>query len=267
MWPERRGAAHARPSLLSPTGLVWRLQRGALLGWAIGLVGFGLVFGALSEQITGMEGEATEWYATFGGDADLLGAYWASMMQMAGMAVAAYVVTLLLRLHHDEAQGTLEPVLGTAVSRLRWLAAYAVNALVGATLLILLFAVAMVITGGLVLGDTASLLRDLVGAALVQLPAIGVLGAAVLALVMLVPRWSVGLSWTLVVSAIFVGPMFGPSLGLPTWLLDLSPFTHVPNAPAVSISPGPVLGLVAACALLAGAGALAMRHRNLALPA
>jgi ABC-2 type transport system permease protein len=267
MLPERRGDARARSSLLSPTGLVWRLQRGVLLGWAIGLIGFGLVFGALSEQITGMEGEATEWYATFGGDADLLGAYWASMMQMAGMAVATYVVTLLLRLHHDEAQGTLEPVLGTAVSRLRWLAAYAVNALVGATLLIVLFAVAMVITGGLVLGHPAALLHDLVGAALVQLPAIGVLGAAALALVMLVPRWSVGLSWVLVVITIVVGPMFGPSLGLPTWLLDLSPFTHVPNAPAVSVSPEPVFGLVAACALLAVAGALAMRHRDLALPA
>ncbi|RYV52803.1 ABC transporter permease [Pengzhenrongella frigida] len=267
MWPERRGAAHARSSLLSPTGLVFRLQRGALLGWGVGLVGFGLVFGALSEQITGTEGEATEWYATFGGDADLLGAYWASMMQMAGMAVAAYVVTLLLRLHHDEAQGTLEPVLGTAVSRVRWLAAYAVNALVGATLLILLFAGAMVVTGGPALGHPASLLRDLVGAALVQLPAIAVLGAAVLALVTLWPRWSVGLSWALVVSAIFLGPMFGPSLGLSTWLLDLSPFTHVPNAPAVAISLAPVLGLLAACALLASAGVVAMRRRNLALPA
>ena len=266
MWPERRGVARARPRLLSPTGLVWRLQRGALLGWAAGLVGFGLVFGALSEQISGIEGQAAEWYATFGGRADLLGAYWASMMQMAGMAVAAYVVTLLLRLHHDEAQGTLEPVLGTAVSRLRWLGAYAVNALVGASLLIVLFAVAMVISGGSVLGDPASLLGDLVGAALVQLPAIGALGGAVLALVMLLPRWSVGLSWALVVSAIFVGPMFGPALGLPTWLLDLSPFTHVPNAPAVSVSPEPMLGLVATCALLAGAGVVAMRHRDLALP-
>ena len=199
MWPERRGAAHASPALLSPAGLVWRLQRGALLGWAVGLLGFGLVFGALSDQIGGLEGAATEWYATFGGDADLLGAYWASMMQIAGMAVAIYVVTLLLRLHHDEAQGTLEPVLGTAVSRLRWLGAYAVNALVGATLLILLFAVAMGITGGQVLGGTAALARDLVGAALVQLPAIGVLGAAVVAVVMLLPRWSVGVSWALVV--------------------------------------------------------------------
>ena len=225
------------------------------------------MFGALSEQLTGMEGDATEWYASFGGEADLLGAYWASMMQMAGMAVAAYVVTLLLRLHHDEAQGTLEPVLGTAVSRLRWLAAYAVNATVGATLLILLFAAAMVLTGGPALGDPASLTRDLAGAALVQLPATGVLGGAVLALVMLAPRWSVGLAWALVVAAIVVGPMFGPSLGLPTWLLDLSPFTHVPNAPAVSISAGPVLGLLATSALLAGAGIVAMRHRNLALPA
>jgi len=267
MWPERRGAAHARPSLLSPTGLVWRLQRGALLGWAIGLIGFGLVFGALSEQIGGLEGEATEWYETFGGDVDLLGAYWASMMQVAGLAVAAYAVTLLLRLHQDEARGTLEPVLGTAVSRFRWLSAYAVNALVGATSLILLFALAMVVTGGMVLGDTPRLLRDLLGAALVQLPAIGVVGAAVMALVVLVPRWSVGLSWLLVVLAVFVGPMFGPSLGLPTWLLDLSPFTHVPMAPAVAISLGPVLGLLVVCAVLAAVGVVSVRRRNLALPA
>jgi ABC-2 type transport system permease protein len=161
----------------------------------------------------------------------------------------------------------MEPVLGTAVSRLRWLAAYAANAVLGSTLLILLFAVAVVVSGGLVLGDPASLLRDLIGAALVQLPAIGVLGAAALALVMLLPRWSVGLSWALVVSAIFLGPMFGPSLGLPAWLLNLSPFTHVPNAPAVDISLGPVLGLLAGSALLASAGVVAMLQRNLALPA
>ena len=267
MWPERRGAAHASPALLSPVGLVWRLQRGALLGWAIGLLGFGLVFGALSEQIAGLEGAAAEWYRTFGGAADLLGAYWASMMQMAGMAVAIYVVTLLLRLHHDEAHGTLESVLGTAVSRLRWLGAYAVNALVGAMLLILVFAGAMGIVGGQVLGGTASLLRDLVGAALVQLPAIGVLGAAVVVVVMLLPRWSAGLSWALVVGSILVGPMFGPSLGLPAWLLDLSPFTHVPNAPAVPISVAPVVGLGLACVVLAIAGVLLLRRRNLALPA
>jgi ABC-2 type transport system permease protein len=267
MWPERRGAAHASRALLSPVGLVWRLQRGAILGWAIGMVGFGLIFGALSDRIEGLEGAATEWYETFGGDVDLLGAYWASMTQIAGMAVAIYVVTLMLRVRHDEAQGTLEPVLSTAVSRLRWLAAYALNALVGAMLLMFVFAAAMAVTGGRVLGGTESLLRDHVGAALIQLPAIGVLGAAVLTVVIVLPRSSVGLSWLLVVFCVFVGPMFGPSLGLPSWLLDVSPFTHVPNAPAVATTSGPLAGLVVVALSLGAAGALVMRHRNLALPA
>lgn len=267
MWPERRGAAHASPALLSPAGLVWRLQRAALASWATGMLGFGLVFGALSDQIRDLEGEATEWYATFGGDTDLVGAYWASMMQMAGMAAAIYVVTLLLRLHQDESRGLLEPVLGTAVSRLGWLASYVVNALVGAVLLLLVFAVTMGVTGGQVLGGTASLLRDLVGAALVQLPAVAVLGAAAVASVMLLPRWSVGLSWALVVGSIFVGPMFGPALGLPAWLVDLSPFTHVPSAPAVAVTAGPVLGLSVAGVLLAVVGVLVLRRRDLSLPA
>jgi ABC-2 type transport system permease protein len=109
--------------------------------------------------------------------------------------------------------------------------------------------------------------HDLVIAALVQLPAIGVLGAAVVTVVMLLPRWSVGLSWALVVGSIIVGPMFGPSLGLPTWLLDLSPFTQVPNAPAVAVTSGPILGLGLACLLLAGTSVVALRRRNLALPA
>jgi ABC-2 type transport system permease protein len=267
MWAERTGAAHARSALLSPTGLVWRLQRGAFLGWALGLVGFGLIFGALSDRIQGLEGAATDWYAAFGGDADLIGSYWASMMQIAGMAVAIYVVTLILRLHHDEAQGTLEPVLATAVSRSRWLTAYAANAVAGATLLILVFALSMAITGGAALGGTAPLLRDLAGAALVQLPAIGVLAALVATVIVVLPRWSVGLSWLLVVFCVFVGPMFGPSLGLPTWLLDVSPFTHVPNAPATAITVGPVLLLGLANVLFGAAAVVALRRRNLELPA
>jgi ABC-2 type transport system permease protein len=61
--------------------------------------------------------------------------------------------------------------------------------------------------------------------------------------------------------------MFGPSLGLPTWLLDLSPFTHVPNAPVVSLTVAPVVGLGLACVLLTALGVLVLRRRNLTLPA
>lgn len=267
MWPERRGAASASQVLLSPFGLIWRLQRGVLLAWVLGMVSFGLIFGALSEQIRGLKGAATEWYKGFGGDVDLMGAYWASMMQIAGTAVWMYVVTLMLRLHHDEAQGTLEAVLATAVSRLRWLGAHAVNALAGATILMGGFAVAMSITGGSVLGGTRPLLGDLLGAAAVELPAITVLGATAVLATAVAPRWSSSLAWALVVLSIVAGPMFGVSLGLPPWLLDLSPFTHVPNAPAAAVTLAPMLGLTLVGLLLALWSALVTRHRNLVLPA
>jgi ABC-2 type transport system permease protein len=60
--------------------------------------------------------------------------------------------------------------------------------------------------------------------------------------------------------------MFGPSLQLPTWLMNLSPFTFVPNAPAVAVSVAPIIGLGLACMLLAAAGVFSLRRRNLALP-
>jgi ABC-2 type transport system permease protein len=94
-----------------------------------------------------------------------------------------------------------------------------------------------------------------------------VLGAAVLTAVMVLPRWSVGVSWALVVVCVFVGPMFGPSLGLPGWLLDVSPFSHVPNAPAVAVTAAPLLGLTLTCVLLGAVGVLALRRRDLLLPA
>ena len=52
---------------------------------------------------------------------------------------------------------------------------------------------------------------------------------------------------------------------LPPWLLDVSPFTHVPNAPAEAIEAAPVL-LLALAAVAAAVGTLALRRRSLLLP-
>ena len=170
MWPERAGHATAGAGLLSPAGLAWRLQRGALLGWAVGLLGFGLIFGAVSEQIHDVHGTALEWYTRMGGSDRILDAFKASIIEMAGMAVAIYVVQILLRMRADEADGTVESVLSTAVDRPGWVLGHVVNAAAGAVVLMLVFAVGMGLTAGQVLGDTGTQLRELTTAALVQLP-------------------------------------------------------------------------------------------------
>ncbi len=54
---------------------------------------------------------------------------------------------------------------------------------------------------------------------------------------------------------------------MPQWVQDLSPFTHVPKAPAVPLTAAPVLALIAVVAALTLTGLVSLRHRDLALPA
>jgi ABC-2 type transport system permease protein len=267
VWPERRGRATGTAALLSMTGLVWRLQRGATAGWAVGLLGFGIVFGTLSQQIQDVSGSALEWYTRMGGTHQILDAYRASIIEMAGMTVAIYAVQMLLRIRTDEADGTLEATLATGVSRLRWILAHVVNAFACAVVLILVFAVSMSVAGGHILGDTANQFRELTTAGLVQLPGIIVIGSVVIAAVGMLPRWAVPLSWAALLAALLLGPMFGATLGLPEWMQDLSPFSHIPKAPAAAVDAAPLVALVGLAVVVAAVGLLAIRRRDLVLPA
>jgi ABC-2 type transport system permease protein len=267
LWPERRGHPTAARSLLSPVGLTWRLQRGAFLGWAVVLTMFGLIFGNLTEQIQGLEGHAKDWWTQTGGTDQVVDAYQVSIIQMAGMFVALYVVQVLLRMRVDETAGTLESVLAAGVTRAGWLWGHLVNAVLGAVALTVLFAASMGLTTGQVLGDTRRQVTDLLWAGLVQLPGVLVVVAAVAVICCVIPRWSVPVSWALMLYMLVAGPMFGPSLNLPTLVQNLSPFTHSPQAPAMAVTAGPILALTIVAVGLAVTGLLVLRRRNLTLPA
>lgn len=266
--PARRGPARAAATLQGPVGLAWRLQRATLLAWAVGMLGFGLVLGAIAGQVQDMTGAAADWYARMGGTDRILDAYRASIIEMAGMAVAGYAVQALLRMRAAEADGPLEQVLAAAVGRPRWLASQLLTAGIGAAGLLLVFAAGMGVAAGAVLGDVPAELRALTGAGLVQLAGVAVLGAAVVAGIGLLPQWAGALSWLLLAAAILLGPLFGgTTLRLPQWAQDLSPFTHVPKVPATPLGVPPVLALLLAAAVLLGAGLVALRRRDLRLPA
>jgi hypothetical protein len=64
-----------------------------------------------------------------------------------------------------------------------------------------------------------------------------------------------------------LGPIFGPPLGVPERVLDLSPFTHVPTVPATAASGPPLLVLTGMFVTLTALGAAALRRRSLVLPA
>jgi putative exporter of polyketide antibiotics len=264
---QRRGDANASPRLLSPFGLVWRLQRSALLGWAVAMAGFGLVFGGISNEMKDLSGAAADWYARMGGSEYVLDAYRASIIEMAGMAVAIYTVQILLRMRAEEADGRLEPLLAASVRRPRWIWSHLLNAGLGALLLLLCFTVSMGLGAAAALGDISAQVPDLIGAGLVQLPAILLIAGVVVALTGVLPRAASALSWTLLLSAILLGPMFGAAtLQLPAWAQNMSPFTHTPKLPGAELAALPLLSLIAISAALVAAGLASFRHRNLALP-
>ena len=142
-WPSPSPPGGTSGAACGPSGAGTRAARrgrcSARSGWPGGCSGarcsagpsacsvFGLIFGTLSEQIQDLEGAPRTGHR--GGrhrpDRD---AYRASIIQMAGMFVAIYVVQILLRLRVDEAGGTLEPVLASGVSRSRWVLSHVVNA-------------------------------------------------------------------------------------------------------------------------------------------
>ncbi len=157
-------------------------------------------------------------------------------------------------------------VAAVTVGRPRWVAGYAVNAVLGATALMLAFATGMGLAVGAVLGDPAGQVRVLTGASLVQLPGILVLGGVVIAAVGLLPRFAGTVSWALLMAGILLGPLFGPTFRLPQWAQDLSPFTHVPKAPAVPVTAAPVLALTVVVVAFTVTGLVSLRRRNLALP-
>lgn len=261
--PQRAGRSAASRSLHGPLGLAWRLQRTAFVSWLVAMLGFGLVFGSVAESATDSEGSMREWYQAMAGTTDMLDALFTSFVEMAGMLAAVYAVQVLLRMREEEGRGRLEAVLASAVERRRWVASHVATAVVGVTALLLAFGGGMALTAGVTLGDTGGLLREVAGAALAQLPAVLVMVGAVVALFALLPRSAVLFSWLLLGASTLLSPVFGQSLGLPDWALDLSPFAYQ-KLPAADIGGVAIAALVALAALLAAAGLALFRRRDLA---
>jgi ABC-2 type transport system permease protein len=166
-----------------------------------------------------------------------------------------------LRLRTEENAGRADHVLAGPTSRNRWAASYLVVDLVGT--------VAIVLAGGLgtgaayagVVGDASQVPR-LAGAALSTVPAAMVLMGVTVALFGLIPRAAL-VAWG-VLAGVAVIVFFGELLRLPFWVRDLSPFTHIPAAPAEPVRWEPLLALTAVAVALVVVGLWGLRRRDIA---
>ncbi|SEE84934.1 ABC transporter permease [Streptomyces sp. Ag109_O5-10] len=254
-FPTRPGPAAGR--LGSAAALAWRLQRGGVLGWSLGFFLAGVVYGGLTEGAAGLVGDndsARKIFERMGGQSGLTNAFLASMVGMLGLVAALYVVASVLRLSGEETSGRAEPLLAAPVGRLRWAAGHLTVAFAGAALIMLLAAAGFAVGYGRQVGP-------ILGACLVQLPAVWVVGGVAVLLYGIAPRLAPA-AWGVAAATLLIG-WVGPALNAPRLVLDLSPFGHLPKLPGGGMEWGPVLALTGLAAVLAGAGLVGLRRRDL----
>jgi ABC-2 type transport system permease protein len=263
--PDRPGRPAAAEALRDPFALAWRLQWPALAGWVAGYAVLFAVCGAAAKgigQLFGTSSGLTKEFTRIGGQTGIVNAYLAALMLLGGLVAAAYGVSALLRLRTEETAGRADPVLAGSVGRARWGLSHLVVALVGSAVLLAVAGIATGLGYGLAAGGAGGETARMLGAGLAQLPAAAVIiGVAALAFGA-VPDACIAVAWSAVGLAVLLD-IFGQMLQLSHWALDVSPFTHVPRLPGVTVTAAPLIWLSVIALALCAAGLAALRRRDI----
>ena len=258
----RRGPAMAGPMLGTPFGLAVRLQRGALVGWASGILVLGAVYGSVAKDVDDffedMDEQVRDIIARGGGS--LVDSFLSTALLILALIGSGFALQSVLRLRSEETGLHAESVLATPVSRWRWAAGHLAVTLAGAVVVLLAGGLGLGLAYGLTIGDLGPV-PGLVGDAIAYVPAVAVMAGVGLALFGLAPRAAAAV-WGLLGLSVVSG-FFGELLDLPGWVLDLSPYEHIPLGPAESFTAAPLLLLTAVAIALGAAGFRGFRTRDI----
>lgn len=260
----RRGHPRASQALGTPFGLALRLQRGMLMGWAIGLFVLALVYGAVIPTIPDLVDSNPNIGQYLGASADaeeaLIDAFLRYILLFMAVVSTGFAVSSVLRLRSEEESGRAEAVLATGVSRTGWVAATVAVAGLGSLVLVTLMGLGLAVGYGLGMGEWDQFATQVAGQ-LAYLPGVLVVAAFAVAVAGLLPSRSV-LAW-LLVAAVFFQTMLGETLRLPDAVDAVSPFWHLPGVPDEPFDPMPGLVELTLAVALTLLGLWGFRRRDL----
>lgn len=259
--PPRPGSARAGRWAGSPVGLALRLQRGAIVAWSSGLLLTGVAYGAVGNDVEDLAADTPAFEDIIAqGGGSIVDGFLATSALMLALIGAAGAVQVVLRARSEEVSGRAEPLLATATSRDAWLGAQLVAAVVATLVILVAAGIGMGVAYALAVGEAGQVPR-LVGALLVQAPAVLVLVGVAAALFGAVPR-ATAAAWAVLAVCLVVG-IFGELLQLPDALRSVSPFHHLPLVPAEPVAAVPLVLLVAVAVGFAAVGHQGLRRRDL----
>lgn len=233
--PDKKGKRYASHFLKSRFGLTWRLEKGTILSWAIGIflmsAAFGSILGDLEAYFSDFE--LVQKVLPDGSTASMIEQFITLLIGIMSVFAAIPTVSILLKLKKEERMGRTENFYSRAVSRSEIMGSYYIVAFLTGILMQMLIGIGLYASASQAVEKSIGLGTILVSA-LVYVPAIWVvLGLATL-LVGAFPKGA-GLVWGYVLFAILV-IYLGNLLEFPEWLNRLSAFYYVPQLPNEEVS-------------------------------
>ena len=131
--------------------------------------------------------------------------------------------------------GHADSVLATSTGRLAWSASHLVIAVAGIVAIVVSVGLGAGLGYTYRAGGGGAEIGRLLAAGLAQAPAVLVLGGLSVALFGLLPRFAMSGSWS-VLGVFVLLLLLGTTLRLSHWIMDLSPFTHLPKLPGGTVT-------------------------------
>lgn len=260
----RPGRPRASRSVATPLGLTLRLQRGLLIGWAIGLGALGLLYGAVIPTIPDLVASNPDLGQAIGASADaeqaVIDAFLRYIHLFMAVVSTGFAVASVLRLRSEEEAGRTELVLATPVSRTSWAGATVTVAGLGVLVLSLAMGLGLAVGYALGMGDWSELAGQL-ASQLSYAPGVLLVAAVAIVLPGALPRWS-GLAWA-GVAFVCVQVMLGETLRWPDWVEAISPFWHLSQLPVESFDLVPAAAELALATVLVLLGLRGHRRRDI----
>ncbi len=253
------GPTNAGNALSGAYGLAWRLHRARLAGWAVGLAAYGALVGSVAQSIASIIAHSNLGQRFLGSGHNFVDLYLAEIINLMGIVAAVYGIQAVLTARTEEAEGRVELLLSTPLTRQRWFASHIAFALAGSAIVVVLGGVGAGVTANID-GAPTSIGAVLAGS-IAQIPAVWLMVAVTAVLIGIVPRLSV-LGWS-IIAATFVISFFGPLLKLPRLVLDLSAFTHLPHLPGGSVDAVPLIVLSVLAIVLLAVAMAGFRRRSI----
>ncbi|QCV89121.1 hypothetical protein FEZ32_12915 [Acidipropionibacterium jensenii] len=259
----RPGRARASVLLSGPFGLAWRLQRNGLIGWVIGL----LVGAAGTGSIVSQTGaslarnpQLAEYLDRMGGSHDFEVSFYVAMLTILAGIAGVMAAVLIGSLHREEANGHLESLLATSVSRWRAAASHLVWALAAPVVLMVGVGALLPLSQARSDGDY-SLIGQYARSAAALAPGMLLICGIAMALLGWLPRlfnlvWVV-IGWTLFTT------WFAALINLPASVARVQPWGYLSFLPRDTMDWTPFLVETGIAVVLVGVGLIGYRRRDI----